>query len=47
MASPFQRHFVATALLTALALPALAQPAPATAPSGMPSAWRTSRANCS
>ena len=29
MAFPFQRHFVATALLTALALPALAQPAPA------------------
>ena len=31
MASPFQRHFVATALLTALALPVLAQTAAAPA----------------
>ena len=40
MAFPFQRHFVATALLTALALPALAQPAPATAtaPAAQPAA---------
>ena len=40
MAFPFQRHFVATALLTALALPTLAQPAPATAtaPAAQPAA---------